>query len=161
MEYKQMPPIIKYLADQALNRLIRMNKLVVKLTEQKNKRIKDQKSNDPWAAKRRYYRKLVNIDCEFRPAYSMSQKKSSGEIRDISLGGAGLEVKPILGEVFPHKPGDEFKINTTLPNGKKIEFNAEIVSLKVGGSKNSIFLGISFTNLSEHAAKNLGFFLMP
>ena len=161
MEYEQMPPIIKYLADQALNRLIRMNKLVVKLTDQKKKRMKDQKSDDPWIAKRRYYRKVVNILFDFLPAKSKTQKKSSGKIKDISLGGAGLEVKPLTSNVFPYKPNDEFLISTTLPNGKKIEFEAEIVSIKPGESKDSIFLGVSFTNLSEHAAKNLGFFLMP
>lgn len=161
MEYKQMPPIIKYLADQVQNRLIRMNKLVVKLTNQKNKRIKGQKINDPWAAKRRYYRKLVNTRFDFRPAHSKTQNKSSGVIKDISLGGAGLEVKSLLGKVFPYKPGDEFLISTTLPNGKEIEFTAEVVSIKPGGSKDSLLIGVSFTNLSEHAAKNLGFFLMP
>jgi hypothetical protein len=160
MEYKQMPTIIKYLADQTLDRLIRMNKLIVKYIEKKNKRIKDQEHKDPWAAKRRYYRKLVNIPFDFRPANATAKEKTSGEMKDISLSGAGLEVKNI-GKVFPYRPGDEFVISANLPNGKEIELPAEIVTIKPGESGDSIFLGVSFTNLSEIAAKNLGFFLMP
>jgi CRP-like cAMP-binding protein len=161
MEYKEMPPVIRYLADQALNRLLRMNKLVVKLTDQRNKKIEQQKTKDPWAAQRRYYRKLVSIPFGCRPVGSTTQNGLKGYIKDISLGGAGLEVKPIISRVFPFKPGDEFVINTTLPNGKKIDFKAKIVSIKEGASEDSLFLGVSFTNLSEDSSKNLGFFLMP
>ena len=39
-EYKEMPPILKYVADQISARLIRMNKLVVQLTTQEQKRQK-------------------------------------------------------------------------------------------------------------------------
>ena len=160
MEYEQMPPIIKYMVDQTLDRLVRMNKRVVKFTDKKKKRIKDQEWKDPWAAKRRYYRKLVNIPFYFHPAHSTTKEKTSGEIKDISLGGAGLEVNP-RSKTFPYRPNDEFVISTTLTNGKNVELQAKIVSIKPGGSKDSVFLGVSFTNLSEQAAKNLGFFLMP
>jgi len=161
IEYKEMPPVIKYLADQALNRLLKMNKLVVNLTDQKNKRLENQKNKDPWAAQRRYYRKLVNMHFDCRPIGVNNQNKLTGDIKDISLGGAGLEIKPIISNVFPYKPGDEFAINTKLPNGKKVDFNAKIVSIKEGVSDDSLFLGVSFTNLSENSSKNLGFFLMP
>ena len=161
MEYKQMPPIIRYITDQALDRLQRTNKLVAKLTDEKKARIEENlKSKDPLAAKRRYYRKLVNIPCDCRSVRSTAQKKLSGDIKDLSLGGAGLEVKLRQSDVFPFRPGDEFKMNTTLPNGKKIEFIAKIASIKEGGSENSLFLGVSLTNISEHSAKNLGFYLM-
>lgn len=160
MEYEQMPPIIKYLSDQALNRLIRMNKLVVKLTDDKNKRAKNQEIKDPWAAKRRYYRKLVKIDFNCR-TIRPTAKNISGKIKDISLGGAGLEVQPNSGQVFSYKPGDKLIINTTLPNGKQIDFTAEIVSIKMGESEGSIVIGVSFTDLSGSSAKDLGFFLMP
>jgi hypothetical protein len=160
IEYKQMPPIIKYITDQALNRLQRTNKLVAKLSEEKHKELEEKKSDDPMAAKRRYYRKVVNIHCDCRALRPTTQKNLSGNIKDISLGGAGLEVKISQSDVFPFRPGDEFKMNTTLPNGKKIEFISKLASIKEGASENTLFLGVSFTNISEHSAKNLGFYLM-
>ncbi len=160
IEYERMPPIIKYIANQALNRLIRMNNLVVKLTDEKNERIKNQQKKDPWASKRRYYRKMVKIDfnCRTPPP---TARNISGKIKDISLGGAGLEVKPNTGQVFSYKPGDKLLVNTTLPNGKNIDFSAEIVSIKIGESEGALVIGVSFTDLTGSSAKDLGFFLMP
>jgi hypothetical protein len=161
LEYEQMPPVIKYLADQTLTHIGRMNKLVVKLTDQRVKKREHQKEVDPWAAKRRYYRKRVNLPFICTPLYSSSKSTMKGLIKDISLGGAGLEIRPILSPVFPYRVGEEFLISTTLPNDRNIEFSCRLVSIKEGKTNDARILGISFIELSEHSAKNLGFFLMP
>lgn len=160
-EYEQMPPIIKHLADQALNRLVRINNFFIKLADERNEEYKKQKINDPWVAKRRYYRKQVDIDFKCRPVSPDSDRGLSGKIKDISLGGAGLEVKHLSNQVFSHKPDDEFIFDTTLPSGKKIDFTGKIISIKSGNDKDALFIGVAFTDLSHHSAKNLGFFLMP
>lgn len=161
LEYDQMPPIIKYMADQTLTHISRMNKIVVKLTDQKVKKREHQKEVDPWAAKRRYYRKRVNLPFLCTPLYSSSKSTMKGQIKDISLGGAGLEIRPVLSPVFPYRVGEEFLISTTLPNNRNIEFTCRMVSIKEGKTYDSRILGVSFIELSEHSAKNLGFFLMP
>jgi hypothetical protein len=161
LEYEQMPPVIKYLADQTLTHIGRMNKLVVKLTDQRIKKREHQKEADPWAAKRRYYRKRVNLPFICTPLYSSSKSTMKGLIKDISLGGAGLEIRPILSPIFPYRVGEEFLISTTLPNDRNIEFTCRLVSIKEGKTNDARILGISFIELSEHSAKNLGFFLMP
>ncbi|MBN1907505.1 MAG: PilZ domain-containing protein [Deltaproteobacteria bacterium] len=161
MEYEQMPPVIRYLADQTLTHIGRMNKLVVKLTDQKIKQREHQREVDPWAAKRRYYRKRVNLPFLCTPLYSSSKSTMKGLIKDISLGGAGLEIRPILSPVFPYRLGEEFLISTTLPNDRNLEFSCRLVSIKEGKSRDTRILGVSFIELSEHSAKNLGFFLMP
>jgi hypothetical protein len=161
LEYEEMPPVIRYLADQTLTHIGRMNKLVVKLTDQKIKKREHQKEVDPWAAKRRYYRKRVNLPFLCTPLYSSSKSTLKGMIKDISLGGAGLEIRPILSPVFPYRVGEEFLISTTLPNDRNIEFSCRLVSIKEGKTNDARILGISFIELSEHSAKNLGFFLMP
>jgi c-di-GMP-binding flagellar brake protein YcgR len=85
----------------------------------------------------------------------------SGYIKDISLGGAGLEIGLINKQVFPFRIGEEFILYTTLPNEKDVEFACRLVSIKEGKSQATLILGVSFFDVSEHSTKNLGFFLMP
>lgn len=161
IEYDRMPPVIKYLADQTLNRLLRTNKLVVKMTEQKRKTDKIQKSGEPRESRRRYYRKKVHLDCICRPFNPNSKIRLKGEIKDISLGGAGLEINIIGNPPFPFRVSEEFIMSTTLPNESNVEFACRLVSIKEGKSRDLLILGTSFFDVSEHSAKNLGFFLMP
>jgi hypothetical protein len=158
-EYDQMPPILKHLADQALDRFIRMNKVLVRLTEKRRKQQEKLQEGDPWAAHRRYYRKEVKLDLICHPVGTGGGFSFKGEIKDISLGGAGMEIWPRKVSKFPYKQGDEFIINTVLPNDKALDFRAKIVSVRKGRTPRSYFLGMSFTDLTDHALKNLGFFL--
>jgi CRP-like cAMP-binding protein len=160
-EYEQMAPILKYLADQAMNRLTRMNKLIIQLTAKKRQQQEKLKQRDPWAAQRRYYRKEVNLEFVLRSVGSDRKSRLNGEIKDISLGGAGLEVRPKNVSKFPFKKGDELIVNTFLPNDKALDFKAKIVSIRKGRTLGSFFLGTSFKDLTDIALKNLGFFLMP
>ena len=159
-EYDQMPPILKHLADQALNRFIRMNKLLVQLTAKKRQRQEKLKQGDPWVAHRRYYRTEVKLDFVCYPVGIGGGFSLKGEIKDISHGGAGLEILPRKVSKFPYKKGDELIVNTLLPNDKALDFKAKIVSVRKGRVPGSFFLGMSFTDLTDHALKNLGFFLM-
>ncbi len=159
-KYEQMAPILKYLADQAMNRLTRMNKLIIQLTAKKQQQEK-LKQRDPWAAERRYYRKEVNLQSVLRSVGSDRKSRLNGVIKDISLGGAGLEVRPENVSKFPFKKGDELIVNTLLPYDKALDFKAKIVSIKKGRTLGSFFFGMSFTDLADISLKNLGFFLLP
>ncbi len=161
IEYEQMPPIIKYLADQNINRLIRTNKLVAKLTDQKRKIEKIQKQGEPRESRRRYYRKKVHLACSCGSLNPGSEFKVTGEIINISLGGAGLKIRLLEDQSFPFQFGEKFVLYTTLPNESNVNFPSRLISLKEGNSPGILILGVSFYDISEHSAKNLGFFLMP
>ena len=72
-----------------------------------------------------------------------------------------MELIPKNIEKFPYQKGDEFIINTLLPNRKPLDFNAKIVSIKKGRTPGALFLGMEFKELTEQTNKTLGFFLMP
>jgi len=159
-EYEQMPPVMKYIANQALNRLVRTSKLVVQLTS-KRKKEKEVINGDLWAKKRRFYRKKMEIAFSGRQITSLKKNLLSGYITDISLGGVGLEITNIKINNNPFKADDEFFIKTLLPNGKDLEFHARLVSIKEGKLPGMPFFGMSFSDLTDSARKDLGFFLMP
>jgi len=159
-EYEEMPPVMKYIANQALNRLVRTNKLMVQLTT-KRKKEKEVMNIDLWAKKRRFYRKKMEIAFSGRQINSSAKNLLSGYITDISLGGVGLEITNIKVIKNPFKEGDECFIKTLLPNGKDLEFHARLVSIKEGKLPGTPFFGMSFTDLTDSARKDLGFFLMP
>jgi CRP-like cAMP-binding protein len=158
-EYKEMPSMLKYIADQALNRLVRMNKVIANMTKKQQQNVM-LKRKDPWAPQRRFYRKQVNLQFVGQGIDSSGKDRFIGTIKDISLSGAGLEVRSQK-LTFPLRLDDELVINTTLPNGKEISFTAQIISINEGQSTGKLLLGVSFTELSARASKDLGFFLLP
>jgi len=160
-EYNEMPPMLKYVTDRISARLLRMNKLIVQLTTQEQKRRKAMERSDPWASQRRYYRKEVDLDCYYRPVGLSPKVRLPGGITDMSLNGLGMEIEAKNTTSFSHMDGDAFVLNTVLPNGKSVEFEAKIVSLTKSEVPGKLLLGLSLTELSAGAKKVLGFFLMP
>ncbi len=160
-EYKKMPPMLKYVADQISARLLRMNKLIVQLTTQEQKRRKAMERRDPWASQRRYYRKEVDLECYYRPVGLSPKVRLTGRIRDMSLSGLGMEIVAKNTTSFSHMDGDTFVVNTVLPNGKSVELAAKIMTLTKSETPGKLLLGMSVTELSAGAKKLLGFFLMP
>jgi len=164
-EYEEMPPILKNIADQALKRLVIMNLLVARLstkaktTEKQipEKQIVDHR--DSWTSKREFYRKKVDLSCTCK---SLDKKTElAGIIEDFSMGGLGVKFQAPKSQNIPYKIGDKFFIRTTLPNGKPLDFTAQIATINSEPGDQKIFLGMSFLELSERSKKDLGFFLMP
>ncbi len=160
-EYKEMPPMLKYVTDQISARLLRMNKLIVQLTTQEQKRRKAMERHDPWPSQRRYYRKEVDLECYYRPVGLSPKVRLTGRIRDMSLSGLGMEIVAKNTTSFSHMDGDTFVVNTVLPNGKSVELAAKIMTLTKSETPGKLLLGMSVTELSAGAKKLLGFFLMP
>ena len=160
-EYKEMPPMLKYVVDRISARLLRMNKLIVQLTTQEHKKRTSIKKREPWASKRRYYRKDVDLKCHYRPVGLSPKVRLPGRIRDMSLSGLGLEIVAKNTKSFSHMDGDSFIVSTVLPNGKSIELEADIVTLSKSETPGKLILGMSVTELSAGAKSLLGFFLMP
>ncbi len=160
-EYQHMPPTLKYIIDQILRHLIRMNKVYGNLSTKIEGAKKIAARGEPIDSKRRYYRKEIDRLCEYRPVGSIPGVHLEGLIKDISRGGLALSIKAENMANFSHVPGDEFQIRTTLPNGKKLETSAKIVTIRDDPVPGHVLLGMAFTNLTEHDRKILGFFLMP
>jgi CRP-like cAMP-binding protein len=160
-EYQAMPPIIKLITGQALGRLTRMNRLLVQLTKEKGQKRDRQIEADRWANKRRFYRKAVNARAQCTPLHREDAVPLTGEIRDIGMGGIGIELRPRSMVKFPYKLDDEFAVHTVLPNGKEIDFEAKIVTINKNCAPGVILLGMAYTELRHGERKDLGFFMMP
>ncbi|MFZ7111295.1 MAG: cyclic nucleotide-binding domain-containing protein [Desulfatiglandales bacterium] len=160
-EYEELPAILKRIADQALVRLKRMNKFIPRLIEKGRVTKIPPKPKDPWASQRRFYRKKVGLPVVMKATKAVKGGLMEGEVRDLSLGGAGVEIRPKNPEKFPYKEGHVCEVQTTLPNGKEIVFKAEIRSVRRGDVPGALFLGLSIVDIDDRSNKDLGFFLMP
>lgn len=162
-EYEEMPPILKNIADQALKRLVIMNSLVARLSTKSTKakapekKIIDQR--DTWTSQREFYRKKVDLSCTCQSLHKKTEL--SGIIEDLSMGGLGIKVQAPKSQNIPYKIGDKFLIRTTLPNGKPIDFTAQIASINSEPGNPKMFWGMFFVELPDRSKKDLGFFLMP
>ena len=155
-EYEEMPPILKAMATQTLERLIRTNNSLVNLDAKQT----EAGNVDRGASQRRFYRKEVDLDCIYRPAKSGPNARLRGKIRDIGLGGVRLEVSTKNGGNSFYKPGEAFIINTALPNGKEVEVTAKVTSVGQNGAPGKLSMGMCFTNTPTWVKERLGFFLM-
>ena len=161
-EYDEMPPIIKHITDEALNRLIRMNRLIAQMTAREEEEKQEGKISDKnKTSRRRHYRKEVDLPCTYRPVDSSSRLRLNGIIKNISLTGVNMEVRAKTVVNFSHDPGDGFHIDLTLPNGKEVYLTARILSSRKPRFAGMLSLGMVFTDMREGATKELGFFLMP
>ena len=158
-EYEQMPASIKYIADQTLNRLARMNQILTQLTIKRNQRKNciEQKEN---GENRGYYRKKVLLPFSGQLMNESSSKIIAGNILDISLGGVGLVIENIKVDQYTFKNSQQFFIKTTLPNNNIIEFQAKIVSMNMDKDTKKTLLGMAITKIVDPSKKNLGFYLM-
>lgn len=160
-EYQQMPSTLKYIIDQTLRHLIRMNKVYSSLTFKLEEEKKKEAAGEPLDSKRRYYRKEIEQLCEYRPIGSASDIHLEGVVKDISRGGLALGISSENVANVSHVPGNEFFISTTLPNEKHLDINAKIVTIRKDEQPGRVLLGMAFTRLTDHDRKILGFFLMP
>ncbi len=157
-EYEQMEPIIRYISDQVLGRLLRMNRFIGRLG---NKGLMQSVEAETAASQRSYYRKNLHTPCEYRPLDLRKSAWMKGEITDISLNGIGLEVNSKNNLQFPHENGKMFQVRATLPNRKEIQVDTKIVTIRKGSVPGHLNLGMAIVNMTEEAKKILGFFLMP
>jgi len=160
-EYQEMPPVLKYVVGQLLARLLRMSRLLVQLTEQEEKRRKASERSDPFVSQRCFYRKPVDLECYYHPLGLSTKSRLSGRIKNISINGLGMEIAVQNTAGVSHIAGDSFVIKTVLPNGKDLELEAKIVSLKQSDTPSRLLLGMAISRLTEESKRVLGFFLMP
>lgn len=161
-EYKLMPNMLKYITNQTLVRLNRMNKVVTQLTEKKKKEKEISSQKDADASKRKSYRKNVDMTCNYHPIRWSNKAGSICHITDLSLGGVVMDVNAKNALNFSHEKNDEFNIGTQLPSGKELNFAAKVRWIEKKREKpDQLHLGLEFTDIKGESARSLGFFLMP
>ncbi|MCP4666621.1 MAG: cyclic nucleotide-binding domain-containing protein [Deltaproteobacteria bacterium] len=158
-EFDEMPPIIKQIMGQTLNRLIRMNRLVIQLSEKKRreKEIEEQKKHA--LIHRHFYRKEVDLPCICRITGSLSKVPLNGLIKDISNSGAGVEFRAARAASSHFEQGKEYHMNAALPKGRELNAIARIVYMDKGQTPGKLFLGMEFIEMSNASRSALGFFL--
>lgn len=158
-EYEEMPPVVKYIVNQALQRLVRMNQLVAQFTAKRRQIIEKVKQGDPETARRFYYRKELDQECIYRPVSASKALRLGGRVKDISLNGVGMEVRAKNALNFSHKAGDTFYVTMMLPTNKKLSFKAKIQTVKMDRTLGRIFMGMQFEEMDGENRKTLGFFM--
>jgi hypothetical protein len=163
-KYGQTSVVLKIIIDQALDRLLRINRYMDQLAAKRAEEVREPKEKvDPWSSTRRFYRKEVDIPCKYKPAKGAKGSSSplKGRIKDISMSGMCLEISPGNELTTSHAVGESFHIDAILPNGDELNVTAEIVSVK--RQRREVRLGMQYKELPDYygAKKALGFFLMP
>jgi CRP-like cAMP-binding protein len=159
-EYKNMPAILRYIIQQSLHRLLRMNRVIDELTAKK-KRVKEERlAAEQKRNKRRYFRKNCDQECSYSLATHSSKVTLRGVIKDISPMGVGIEVNARNVMNVSHKPENQLKISFRLSSRSSINEVAIIKSVKKSTVPGYLFLGLEFKDISKDALKQIGFFMM-
>lgn len=159
-EYQEMTPAIKYITDQILARCSRMDDLIVKLMAEARKEKALGDKAEPLASQRRYYRKPVDMPCDYRPEGASEKFSLRGRIKDISQNGLAVVVDQKDMAQVPHQKGDRFFIKAALPHKQDLELKAQVVAVQEKPSAEWVLM-MSITDISAASRKALGFFLMP
>jgi hypothetical protein len=158
-EFEEMPPVIKYIVNQALQRLVRMNQLVAQYTAKRQRIMERPKLREPGASKRYYYRKELDAECVYRPLRAPKTVRLPGRVKDISLNGVGMEVRSKNALNFSHEAGEAFYVTMMLPTNKQLTFKARIQSVRMDRKLGRILMGMQYEEMDGENRKTLGFFM--
>jgi CRP/FNR family cyclic AMP-dependent transcriptional regulator len=155
-EYSNMPPILRYIIQQSLKRLVRMNKIVDELSSKK----KAATELDPRVTQRQYFRKKWDQEFSYGPLGGSRSFRLNGMIRDVSLNGVGVEVPYDNTKELRHEPGGELALNIQFTSGKTISLESRIKSVRRSITLGYLFLGLEFKNLSKEAIRQISMFML-
>ena len=163
-QYEEIAPVLKEMINQVLKRLLRMHRLLDKLapkTPGQNEAAEGKKERTE--TRRRYYRKNVDIPCEYVPLHTGKDSRTplKGYIKNLSMTGLRLEAPSGNASHASHEPGKSFRIETVLPNDQPIKLTAKIANVQKQGGKLSV--GMQFHDLPDYdgTRKTLWFFMLP
>ena len=159
-EYENIPPVLRYITDQALRRLFRMNRILTNLSAQRQGEGDAEAEIEPRDSRRRFYRRTVALACDYRPMDAPDNVRLSGQVKNISAGGLGLLVTARNTHTYSHEVGDVFEIDMILPNGRAFEAQATIINVSKDRTPGSVYLGMAFTEMDGEARKVIGFYLL-
>lgn len=159
-EYESMPFIGKYITQQMVNHLIRMDRRISSMAEIEAAKKAPEVKAPPIKNRRSDYRKPVDLKCLYRPLDTPEQVRLWGRVQNISKGGIRMDIRRLNASDFDHNTGDEFMANTMLPNGQKISFKMRVANANAQDESRAISLGMQFIEIDEETKRTLGFFLL-
>jgi CRP-like cAMP-binding protein len=163
-KYEEIAPVLKAMINQVLKRLLRMHKLLDKMAPRMlaQRETKEDKKTSK-ESRRRYYRKNVDIGCDYLPLHDGKELRNpmKGRIRNLSMTGLRMEVSSVNASSASHEVGKSFRIETVLPNGQPLKLTAKIVN--VHKQEGKLRLGLHFHDLPDYdgTRKTLWFFMLP
>jgi CRP/FNR family cyclic AMP-dependent transcriptional regulator len=163
-KYEEIAPVLKAMINQVLGRLLRMQNLLDKLAPRKpgQGEAKEEKKT-PKESRRRYYRKNVDIGCDYLPLHAGKDFRNpmKGHIKNLSMTGLRMEVSSVNASSASHEVGKSFRLETVLPNGQPLKLTARIVN--VHKQEGRLRLGMHFHDLPDYdgTRKTLWFFMLP
>jgi len=161
---EEIAPVLKAMINQVLGRLLRMHKLLDKLAPRlpRQPETKAEKKTSK-ESRRRYYRKNVDIGCEYLPLRAGMDFRNpmKGRIKNLSMTGLRMEVPSVNASHASHEVGKSFRIETVLPNAQPLKLTARIVN--VYKQEGRLRLGMHFHDLPDYdgTRKTLWFFMLP
>ncbi len=158
--YQKMPSIFKLIAGQAIQRLVRMNTIVLRFNKKKTETDTTKKIPVTHKEQRKYYRKKVDLNCFYQPLDNPERIKLQGRVIDIGRGGLHIEASTLNEANFSYMLGNEFVLNVCLADNQELKMTAAIANLDKGVSESSVRVGMSFVNMMNEDKKHLGFFLI-
>lgn len=160
-EYESMPAIIKYIVNQIMARLLRMNQLLAKMSEKAQKKEIKIPERGSGTSQRQYYRKAIDCPCTYRPLKRGWRGALEGQMKDLSFKGIGIEVHAKNLIQSAHEKGGYFYVHLVLPNGKAVNFTAKLVHTRERQTPDWTLLGMEIVDIDDASRKALGFFLLP
>jgi len=163
-KYEEIAPVLKTMINQVLKRLLRMHKLLDKMAPRmlaQREAKADKKASKE--SRRRYYRKIVDIECDYLPLLAGKEFRNpmKGRIKNLSMTGLRMEVPSVNPSYASHEVGKSFRIETVLPNDQPLKLSAKIVN--VHKQEGQLQLGMQFHDLPDYdgTRKTLWFFMLP
>jgi len=162
-KYEEIAPVLKAMINQVLRRLLRMHKLFEKLAPRVPAQRQMEEEGTSKETRRRYYRKTVDIACEYLPLHAGKDIRNpmKGRIKNLSMTGLAMDVSSVNTSYASHEVGQSFRIETVLPNGQPLKLSARIVT--VHKQEEKLRLGMHFHDLPDYdgTRKTLWFFMLP
>jgi CRP-like cAMP-binding protein len=159
-EYDEMPLIIRKMANQMVNQLIKVDKTISQLHRNKRKKQTENAESAKRMFKNREYRKSVYMDCKYRPMDSDKHIRLWGRIKNISKGGLRLEVMRMNALDYPHEVGGEFEATLYASNGKNLHLNFRIANTQIHEKERTLSIGAQITEMDDTSKTELGFLLL-
>jgi CRP-like cAMP-binding protein len=160
-EYKEMPFIIRSIANQTVSRLKQMNRVLTELAEQHQIELALKEGVDAAGGPARPFRKEVQFDCLYLPAESNVSQRFYGKLRNISHEGLRMEANKDNAKIVPHNKGSMFIGSFFLPDGKRFTFRVAIVNYRVLPDNRTLSFGCIFVGLSETQKRTIARLIGP
>lgn len=159
-EYDEMPFIIRKMANQMVSQLVKVNKMISQLSQNKIKKKAENTQPINRDFRSRSYRKSVYMDCKYRPIGSDKNIRLWGRVKNISKGGFRLDVMRMNAFDYPHEVGGEFEATLYGVNGKKLNLNFRIANAQYHEKERRLSLGAQIIEVDDMSKTDLGFLLL-